>query len=119
MAKIFVGCKLPHGLLCEVPTDDPNKPKTFKLNGQWKDLGPNVPALLQPCGITQVDEGLYQAWLALNSESDAVKGGFVFIDKTADKVAAEAEERSDLKNGLEQQDATVPGANVEALKTDD
>lgn len=94
MAKtVVIGCKLPHGLILELPTDTA---KTVKLNGRNKAL-----IVGADYATTDIDSDFWDMWFALNSDFPAVKSGAIFVAKSAQDAAAMAKEFAERETGLE------------------
>jgi hypothetical protein len=107
MAKVTVGCKLPHGLQIRV--------------GETAVVlaGTNSSLVIGGHGITEgVDKDFFDAWMLANKDSAAVQGGFIFAHAKTDNVKAEAEEKADNRNGFEGLDPDKPAPGIEAVKED-
>lgn len=100
---VTVGCKLPNGLIIEVAD------KKATLNGL------NSTNVINSHGITEVDKGLWDAWLSANKELSFVKKGLVFAHEKEAATKAEAKEREDNKTGLEQLDPKATHSKVERV----
>lgn len=94
MAKtVVIGCKLPHGLIIELPTDTTKK---VTLNGRNKAV-----IVGAEYATTEVDSDFWDTWLALNAEFPAVKSGTIFVAKNATDAAAIATETAERETGFE------------------
>lgn len=128
MPMVKVGCKLPHGVMCEmgvtVTRKESGKEITdvsyaenyvkVKLNGQNSNLvkGELAQRNIRP-GYTMVDEEFIRAWLKKNEKLGFVKGGMIWIIK--DEASGKAQELDSvkLKTGFEPLDAKDAPKNPE------
>lgn len=117
MALVKVGCKLPHGINCEMgysvvrkdngkEITDYSKSDAYRsvvLNGQNSNLIAGAPATRnQRPGYTMVDEEFIKAWLKKNEKLGFVKAGMIWI-VAADDASAKAQEidSASKKTGFE------------------
>lgn len=104
--QVIVGCKLPNGLIAQV--------------GNQKVLfaGANSSKIVGGYGLTPVDKDFADAWFKNHKNFHPVKAELIFVQ--SDRASAEdaAEEREDVKTGLEGVDPTKPVANVEKRTED-
>lgn len=132
MAKIYVGCKLPNGLVMELitphefkqstvpmPRDDEH---TIKLNGANSQriarTNPAEPAY----GITEVDEAFAKEWFERNAKLAFVKSGAVFMVGSKSAFNGEVKDRmGDVHTGLEPLNANdgglQPGVEVDKAQS--
>lgn len=106
MAQVVVGCKLPNGL--HIHLDG----KEVTLNGS------NSSRVIGGYGLTNVDESFITAWLAAHQDFPAVRAGLIFVQVNAKKAEDEADEKVDVKSGLEGIDPEKPGGGVTKAKDD-
>jgi len=112
MAKtVVIGCKLPHGLILELPMDTTKK---VTLNGRKKAL-----IVGADYAMTDVDSDFWDTWLALNGEFPAVKSGAIFVAKNATDAAAIATETADVKTGFEPMRKDGQDPRARGVKTAD
>lgn len=118
---IWVGCKLPHGIILELFEDAapaPNlagvsplmfKPPATKAKVTLKGANSIVNdhtlrGLAQPVypfGITAVPKDFWDEWIERNKDFDFIKDGFVFaLDRERD-VIAEGKRRESERTGIE------------------
>jgi hypothetical protein len=92
MSYVTVGLKHPNGIIMKVGTTE------VVLNGYNK----NVIHTQDPTGYTEgVPEDLWNKWLEQNKNHPLHTGGFIFVDKSTNKVKAEAVEKKGVKTGTE------------------
>lgn len=87
--KVYIGCKLPFGLIIQV-------------NGQSVTLkGTNASQLVGGYGLTEVDADLWEAWQRENASHEVLKSNAVFAQVTAAKATGEAKEKDEVTTGFE------------------
>lgn len=109
MTMVKVGCKLPHGLICElgIKLDGFNVIRTsvykrVTLNGTNTNLIKGAPASVnQAPGITMVDEEFITTWLKDNKNLGFVKAKMIYIIANDAEGAAIAIDQGKLKTGFE------------------
>lgn len=104
MTTVIVGCKLPNGLVIDIP--GLKTPITLK--------GANDSEVIGGHGLTEVPEEVWGAWTKLYADFVPLKRGLVFAQKSERAAATEAKERKGNKTGLEGLDATKPGRGLQA-----
>lgn len=103
MAYATVGCKLPNGLVLQMPD---REAVTLK--------GANSSGVMGGFGITTgVDASFIDAWLEKHKDLAPVKGGFVFTMEKKNDAEAYAKEMAALKTGMEPLDPQKPPPGVE------
>lgn len=100
-AKVLVGCRLPHGLIIEHPTD---QKKTVEIKGLNKSR-----IIGAPYCTTEVDGELWQTWKLFHAEHPAVKSGAIFEAKDGESLEAAAKEVEKEKTGFEQMPQEAAG----------
>ncbi len=90
---VFVGCKLPNGIILEHPKNDAKK---VELNGLNKNL-----VIGAEHAVTEVEALFWDAWIKVNSAFDAVKSGAIFVASDARSLESVATENKKRKTGLE------------------
>jgi hypothetical protein len=91
--SMFVGCKLPHGLIL----DDPFNPAVkIVLNGRNK-----ARIIGGQYGVTQVDDEAFNAWLSMNPGYQPVVSGAIFHAKNENDLVAKARELERVETGFE------------------
>lgn len=110
MAKVKVGCKLPHGIILELGyTVDKDSNLTYgetytrvRLNGTNSNLVKGGLATReQPPGITLVEESVIGPWLEKNKRLGFVKSKLIYLIKNDAEGAAIAIDQSRMKTGFE------------------
>jgi hypothetical protein len=116
---VWIGCKLPRGLVIqcceEVVLDKPTfgggvKPtrmfmrtgEQVRLKGYAVPFGkvPNYP-IIGDFGLTEVKRDFWERWISQNSKLELVTKGLIFVHGEKASVEAYAQEHADLKCGLE------------------
>ena len=94
MAKIvFIGCRLPHGIVLDHPLDPAKKVELAGLN-QTKIIGATH-------ATTEVDAEFWEVWKSVNTELPPFKSGAIFEARTAADVNAKAAEMAKETTGFE------------------
>lgn len=95
MAKtIIIGCKLPHGLILEHPTNPAHK---VTLNGANK-----ASIIGAGYATTEVDEEFWAAWkTAAGADFAPLQSGAIFEAKNQNDMFAVAREKANEKTGFE------------------
>jgi hypothetical protein len=110
MAKIYVGCKLPNGIIMEIikphemkqsilpaPTGD-----RVTLNGANSSRIARTNPADAAYGLTLVDEEFARAWFKANANAKFITSGAVFMVADDKAFKAEAEDRhEEVRTGLE------------------
>lgn len=113
---IWVGCKLPNGLLCEMGSRDDENYHSVRLNGA------NDSRVIGGYGLTQVPEDFWNAWVKKHARLDFIKKAHVFVEGSRESAEAHAEEAAEVKTGLEPLDPlkkiTDPDTGRVVLETD-
>lgn len=108
-ATVVVGCKLPHGLICELGIDrikDAHGMVTFVRNPEKYTAvtlkGANDPKAIGGYGMTEgVSKDFMDSWMGTNKFLPAVKNGLIFVLNDAGSAVSRATEGAALKTGLE------------------
>lgn len=108
MAKIVIGCKLPHGLILENPL---NPAETVKLNGLNSSL-----VIGAKHATTEVEKDFWDLWQQTNKDFPALKNKAIFVAKDQASADAIAKETKDEKTGLE---PLKPNDPKNGVKTED
>lgn len=108
MAKVIVGCKLPHGIVLENPLDPAQK---VTLNGLNK-----IEIIGATHATTEVDAEFWDLWEKSNPDFAALKSGAIFVAKTAAEAKSIAKEYAKEKTGF---DKLIPDAKENGVKTED
>jgi len=104
MAKVIIGCKLPHGLVIENPMN-PNERVT--LNGLNKSL-----IIGAKHATTEVDADMWKLWKATNKDFGPLKNGAIFEAKDAASAKSIAKETEKEKTGFEAMDPKDKASGV-------
>jgi hypothetical protein len=106
---VTVACRLPQGIHLDIVKHGELR-KRVTLNGansRWTVAG---------FGITEhVPKAFFEQWLADHQELPAVKNGLIFAHKQKASVEAQAEDKADLKSGLDPMDPKKPGKDIAPL----
>jgi len=92
---IWVGCKLPNGLICELGSRDDENYKAVRLKGS------NDANVIGGYGLTQVSESFWNAWVKKHARLDFVKRALVFVEQDRASAEDHARDEAERKNGLE------------------
>ena len=110
MAKlVLIGCKLPHGITLERPT---NPLQTVTLNGKNK-----IKIIGADYATTEVDGDFWAEWEMLNPEFPAAKSGAIFVAKNSVEMAAMAKDFKDRVTGFEAMATDGKDARALGIKT--
>ena len=90
---VFVGCKLPNGIVLELPKDPSQKVEIGGLNA--------IKIIGAPYCQTEVSKEFWDLWLAGNKDFPPLVSGALFFAKNGQSVKSVAEENKDRKTGLE------------------
>jgi hypothetical protein len=93
----IVGCKLPHGLVCQLFSED-NKSvvESFTIKGA------NDSRIVGGYGLTQgVPTAFMMEWLKRNAKHPAVANGNIFIHTNVKSAEARAKDMREQRSGLE------------------
>lgn len=104
---IWVGCKLPNGLICELGSRDDENYRAVRLNGA------NDTRVIGGYGLTQVSEAFWNAWVKKHARLDFVKKALVFVEGDRESAEAHAAETAEVKTGLEPLDPLKKITNPE------
>lgn len=105
---VFVGCKLPHGIVIELP-NKPDATVTLKGLNSSNIIG-------APYAVTEVDEEFWAKWIASNAKFGPVESGAIFQAKSETELKATAKSLEGEKTGFEPalpQDSGVVPATAE------
>ncbi len=103
-AKIVIGCRLPNGLVIEMPNKpDPNgyltpTPRENRVALKGKNRAVIVGA---DYGLTEVDVEFWAAWKKANPKFPALAAGTIFEASSANDAAAVADEVKAERTGFE------------------
>ena len=106
MAQVTVGCKLPHGLILQLPKT--SQRVTLRGANSNTVLGLDGKVARGTCGYTKVDDAFIQAWLKLYAQTTMVKNGLIFVAKNEAEAKAEAADTAAQKTGFEAVDPDKP-----------
>ena len=98
MAKVIIGCKLPHGIVLTHPKTG----ETVEIKG----INSHASALIiSPTVIehatTEVDAEFYETWKVAHKDFKPLTSGAIFEAKNAADLSAIAKERKQVKTGFE------------------
>lgn len=104
MSTVTVACKLPNGLILDIP----GAPSvTLK--------GSSHPDAIAGHGLTEVDAGFWDAWTKLYPDFQPLKKELIFAQGGERSAISKAKERKGEKSGLEGLDPEKPGKNLERV----
>lgn len=115
---VVVGCKLPNGLLCELGARDDENYHAVRLNGS------NDQRVIGGYGITpNVPEDFWNAWVKKHARLEFVRKGQVFVEGDLASAQDHAEERAEVKTGMEpldplKQDVKDPETGLPLFEVD-
>lgn len=98
---VRIGCKLPHGIVLELPNAKP-----VELNGLNRAL------IIGTYGETEVDADFWAAWKLTNKDYPALKSGAIFEAKNRFELEAKAKELVDEKTGFEPMPQNADGVSA-------
>ena len=117
---VTVACKLPHGLVLRVfdmvPTPEPllgggvresliaqelGERYTVQGNSHAQNMAPNAPITGGYALTFGIPKAFWDRWLRENKDSDVVKNHLIFANEKSEHVQDEAEDKKDIKSGLE------------------
>jgi hypothetical protein len=112
MAKVTVGCKLPHGIWMELVTPHPLEKSTLplprdkraiRLNGASSVRIARTNPIDHAFGITLVDAEYAAEWFKRNKDAEFVVNNLIFLVDTVDEknVKAAIKDHAKEKTGLE------------------
>lgn len=106
MPNVTVGCKIINGVILA------HEGKRVTLNGSKSSR------IIGGYGLTEVDQGLWEAWCKANADSALLSGDIIFAQEKPAAAAAQAKEQADVKTGFEPIDPEkpVPGVKAEAYE---
>lgn len=98
MAMITIGCRLPNGLILELPGKPP-----VELKGQNSAHGDSPIIMLSEndCGYTDVDADFWQAWKTAYKGYAPLESNAIFEAKNRTEAKSIAKELKSEKTGLE------------------
>ncbi len=119
MATVSVGCKLPHGIQCQLFKVNPGHaaeavgPRVV-LRGANSTISDGLIVHAGSFGVTEgVDKDFIEKWLKDNADLKAVKDGHIFIHANAVSVRAEGKAKAKTKTGFEGLDKDALPAGLE------
>jgi len=101
MAKIIVGCRLPHGIILNHPL---NPEDTVELNGLNK-----VVIVGADHATTEVDEDFWGIWKTAHKDFQPLKSGAIFEAKNVAEAKGKGKELKAEKTGFEKVEQTAMG----------
>lgn len=128
--SVYVGCKLPHGLIMEIGTvvseKGPNDGRfhvteRVRLNGANHGVLVSAAASSAPSvyGITKVDADFMETWLKANADKQYVKDKLIFMVDDLKSATDMARDGKSLRTGLEANDpAKAPNGIKRATQHD-
>ena len=104
MSTVTVACKLPNGLILDIP----GAPSvTLK--------GANHPEAIAGHGLTEVAADFWEAWTKLYPDFQPLKKELIFAQGGERSAISKAKERKGEKSGLEGLDPDKPGKGLERV----
>jgi hypothetical protein len=111
MGFITIGCRLPNGLILELPG---KAPVTLKGQNSAQEGRPIILLTADDCGYTDVDADFWQAWKAAYKGFAPLENNAIFEAKNRNEAVSIAKELKDEKTGLE----PMPQTSGEIKKAD-
>ncbi|MVW80182.1 hypothetical protein [Bordetella sp. 02P26C-1] len=103
MATVNVACKLPHGLIIELPGHP-----AVEL------AGANSRSAVAGFGMTKVDKEFFDRWAKAYADFPPVKRGLIFAQEREESARKEAAEKEKEKSGFEGIDPERPAPGIKA-----
>lgn len=103
MTTVTVACKLPNGIVLDIPGAPP---VTLR--------GANHPEAIADHGLTEVPVDFWEAWTKLYPDFQPLTKEMIFAQSTERNAESKAKERKEEKSGLEGLDPKAPGKKLEA-----
>lgn len=131
---VWVICKLPHGLIIDLEkqveaeaTDASGKrPMVWRTTGETLTLrGANSSTVIGRngrilgYGMTEVDSGFWENWIATHKDFPAVKNGMIATQATRERAMSAAMENKALLTGFEQIEPNAPSDKPGVVSTDE
>ena len=113
MDNIFVGSKLPSGLVLKHPSNPEVTVLIRGLNAAPR-MKPGGPPMIVPYMTTEVDAAFWETWKLKHKDFQPLKSGAIFEAKSESHAKAVAKERVKEKTGFEpraQEEAGVKKAD--------
>ncbi len=104
MSTVTIACKLPNGLILDIPGAP-----SITLNGA------NHPDAIAGHGFTDVPADFWEAWTKLYADFQPLKKELIFAQGSERSAVSKAKERKGEKSGLEGLDPDKPGKGLERL----
>lgn len=102
MPNITVGCKIVHGII-------------LAHGGKRVTLaGSKASRIIGGYGLTEVDQGFWEAWCKANADSTLPKSQVIFAQEKPASAVAQAKEQEGVKSGFEPINPDKPAAGVNA-----
>lgn len=102
---ILIGCRLPHGIVLEVENAVSKEITKVALNGQNKSPAFEYTDIIVlqrgHFGLTEVDAGFWEKWLASHEDFAPLKSKAIFVAKDERSAKAQAAELRDQSTGFE------------------
>lgn len=102
MSNVTVGCKIVHGVILA------HGGKRVTLAGSKSSR------IIGGYGLTDVDQGFWDAWCKANADSALLKANVIFAQDKPSAAAAQAKEQEGVKTGFEPLDPSKPAPGVAA-----
>jgi hypothetical protein len=103
---VVVGCKLPHGLICELGKLGSDDYRSVRLRGANESV-------VGGYGFTDVSEAFMGAWLKKNQRLEFVKNGAIFIHGNEQSARGHAKDHDGVKTGFERLNYAAPPKGIE------
>ncbi|MDI2091676.1 hypothetical protein [Commensalibacter oyaizuii] len=110
---VLVACKLPHGIYLDMGK------QRIKLNGIMQSGRVEAPFFMAPLnsvGLTKVPRDFWEAWIKEHQDFEPVKKGLIFASDKKKRLLDEADEKSDVKSGLERLDPSQLPKTLEQVQ---
>jgi len=126
MASVWIGCKLPNGLMMEIvqpgnglmPAPQGKRVMLKGANSMRATVKDNP--IIGKYAVTEVDESFWDEWLKRHKDFLFIKNGAIFVEKSMKDAQAHAKADMKAKTGLEplnpEKDERVKGVTPDKEK---
>ena len=102
---VLIGCRLPHGIVLEIENAVSKEVTKVTLNGQNKSPAFEYTEMVvlqrDHFGITEIDAGFWEKWLAANADFAPFKANAIFVAKDEKSIKSQAAELRTEPTGFE------------------
>jgi hypothetical protein len=102
---VLIGCRLPHGIVLEIENAVSKEVTSVALKGQNQSAAFEYTDIIvlqrDHFGITEVDAGFWEKWIAANADFAPLKANAIFVAKDEKSAKAQAAELRTEATGFE------------------